>query len=48
MRAAGGVNANLFTIESGRFYFSFVVKVPILVKHKDDPADHQTENDQCR
>lgn len=46
MRAAGWVYTNLLTIKSGRFYFSFVIKVAIFVKDKDDPADHKTENGQ--
>lgn len=45
MRAACGVYANLLTIESGRFYFSFVTKVPIFVENKDNPAEQKTESD---
>lgn len=45
MRAAGWVYTNLLTIKPGRFYFSFVTKVPIFVKDKDDPEDNKTKND---
>lgn len=46
MRAACGVYSNLLTIESWRFYFSFVTEVSVFVEDKDNPADEKTENEQ--